>query len=68
MKMKTYNSFEDIEYDLKRLELKREIALEEMKVLKYQVHEELSPYNWIKTASKILGKIGTVLIVKKIFR
>jgi len=66
--MKQYSSFEEIEYDLKRLDLKREIALEEMKGLKYEIRDELSPYNWIKTAYKILGKVGTVLIVKKIFR
>ena len=66
--MKQYSSFEEIEYDLKRLDLKREIALEEMKGIKNEVHEELSPYNWIKTAYKILGKVGTVLIVRKIFR
>lgn len=64
----TYNSFEEIEYDLRMLELKREIALEEMKVLKYSVQEELSPYNWIKTASKIAGKVGVVVMLRKFFR
>ena len=32
--MKTYHSFEQIEGDLKRLSLERQIALEELKIVK----------------------------------
>ncbi|MDX1270585.1 hypothetical protein [Bizionia paragorgiae] len=66
--MKTYKTLEDIEFDLKRLTLERNIALEEMKAAKGQFKESLQPAEWMQTGFKMLGKVGVMMIVKKIFR
>lgn len=66
--MKTYNSFEDIERDLKRYKLERQIALEELKTLKGEFKEDLQPYNWIKTGYHYASKFGIMLLIKKILK
>ncbi|UOB16720.1 hypothetical protein [Abyssalbus ytuae] len=66
--MKTYSSFDEIKYELKRLNLERQISLEEIKSLKLELQEDLSPYHWIKTGYKAISKFGTILLLKKIFK
>lgn len=66
--MKTYNSFEDIEFELKRLKLERQIGLEELKGLKGDLADNLKPAQWIGTATKFAWKYGLFLLVKKIFK
>ncbi len=63
-----YNNFEEIEYDLQRLDLERKIALEELKGLKQEVKEDLSPYNWLSTTISIVKKYGMLYLIKKILR
>ncbi|MDC6389025.1 hypothetical protein PP182_10060 [Maribacter sp. PR1] len=63
-----YNNFEEIEYDLQRLDLERKIALEELKGLKQEVKEDLSPYNWLSTTISIVKKYGILYLIKKILR
>lgn len=63
-----YKNFEQIEYDLKRLNLERQIALEEVKGLKQDVIEDLSPYSWVSTAFSAVKKFGVLYLVKKIIR
>lgn len=67
MKNKNYSSFEEIELDLKLLDLERKISLEELKSLKYDFQEELRPYHWLKTGLKLVGNFGGILLLKKIF-
>lgn len=66
--MKQYESFDDIEKDLKRLSLERNIALEEMKLLKSEFKDDLKPINWVSSIFSILGKYGLYAVVKRIFR
>ena len=42
--MKQYNNLKEINHDLKRLSLERQIAWEEMKGLKEDFKESLQPY------------------------
>lgn len=66
--MKTYKSFDDIDYDLNRLKLEREIAWEELKGVKHEFQEDLRPFNWVSTGLKFAGKYGMFVLLKKIFR
>lgn len=63
-----YNNFEEIEYDLQRLDLERKIALEELKGLKQEVKEDLSPYNWLSTSISLVKKYGILYLIKKILK
>lgn len=66
--MKVYTSFDDIETDLKRLKLERDIALEELKILKSEFKQDLQPYHWMQTALKYVGKYGILMLFKKILK
>ncbi|WP_452231866.1 DUF6327 family protein [Lacinutrix sp. MEBiC02595] len=66
--MKTYNSFKDIDNDLKKLHLERQIAWEELKLVKEEFKEDLNPLNWVRTALKIAGKMGGFMLLKKIIK
>ena len=63
-----YRNFDEIEYDLQRLDLERKIALEELKGLKQEVKEDLSPYNWLATSISIVKKYGILYLIKKILK
>lgn len=65
--MKNYKSFEDIEYDLKRLNLERQIAFEELKGVKTDLQEDLKPSHWVQTFLNVGVKFGTYKLLKKIF-
>lgn len=66
--MKVYNKAEDIDLDLKRLSLEREIALEELKAVKGDFKESLQPAQWVQTGFKVAGKLGVMMLLKKIIR
>ncbi len=66
--MKLYKSHEDIERDLKRYKLERQIALEELKALKGDIKQDLQPLNWVQTGFKYAGKYGLMYIIKRILR
>ena len=66
--MKQYQSLEEIETDLKRLSLEQNIAWEEMKLLKSEFQEGLTPASWVQTGLKMLGKYGMFLIAKRFFK
>ncbi len=66
--MKSYKSFHEIDLDLKRLNLERKIALEEMKGLKYELQEIIKPYHWIQTGLGALKRIGIIYFIRKIFK
>jgi|TARA_R110000787_G_scaffold91540_1_gene192895 hypothetical protein len=63
-----YKNFDEVEYNLKRLKLEREIALEELKGLKHEVQEDLSPYNWMSTAFSAAKKFGMLYLMRKIVK
>ncbi|WP_010135414.1 hypothetical protein [Ochrovirga pacifica] len=47
--MKQYNSLEEINRDLNILQLKRQIAVEEIKKVKGQTLSAIQPVDWIQT-------------------
>lgn len=66
--MKTYHSFTEIEHELTRLKLERQIGLEELKGLKGEFSDNLKLKNWIGTAASFGWKYGAFLLLKKLFR
>ncbi len=68
MRNQNYSSFKEIEYDLKRLNLERQIAVEQLKSFKVQVQEDLQPLNWVQSGFKLAGKLSTVVLLKKLFK
>ncbi|MCK8482055.1 hypothetical protein [Psychroserpens algicola] len=66
--MKNYTTFEEIEYDLKRLSLERQIALEELKGVKSELKDDLKPVHWMQTVFKYASKYGSLLLLKKIIK
>ena len=65
--MRTYNSFDEIDFELKKLNLERKIAWEEIKQSSHNFQEILTPYNWIIPIFRGLKKFGLLFILKKIF-
>ncbi|PQJ80613.1 DUF6327 family protein [Polaribacter porphyrae] len=66
--MKTYTSFIEIEKDLRKLELERDIAKEELKIVKHNFEDFLKPVNWVTTILKAISKYGVLLMIKRIFK
>jgi len=66
--MKEYKTFDDINKSLKRLNLERKIALEELKLVQGKVEEDLKPVNLIINILQVVGKIGAFKLLKKIIR
>lgn len=66
--MKTYETFDEIDRDLKLLRLERDIAFEELKMVKHNFSNSLKPVNWITTILKAISKYGVLLMIKKMFK
>ncbi len=65
---KTYTSFKEIEQDLRKLNLQRQICLEEMKLLKSEFKEDLQPYQWVSTIFSAVKKYGIFYLIKRLFK
>lgn len=63
--MKNYKTFTEIETDLKRLKLERQIALEELKWLKSEFKEDIKPSNWFGTTVKSVARRGLYNVLNK---
>ena len=63
--MKTYTTFEEVDNDLKRYKLERDIAWEEFKLTKSELKEDLQPLNWLSTALKLTGKYSFIALIRK---
>jgi len=66
--MSSYQSFDEIENELKKLNLEREIAFEELKIVKHDFEDILKPLNWVNSILQYTGKYGILLMIKKIFK
>ncbi|SDH89742.1 DUF6327 family protein [Winogradskyella thalassocola] len=62
--MKTYTTFKEIENDLTRHKLERDIAWEELKLIKTEYKQDLEPLNWISTALKLTGKYSFIAMIR----
>ena len=67
-KMKIYQSFDEINTDLRQLSLEKQIALEELKLVKSDFEESIKPMTLISNVVTTLGKFGTLMFIKKIFK
>ena len=65
--MRNYQSFNDIEQDLKRLKLERHIALEEMKLSKNKFKDNFSRKNWLNLVIDVAGKYGFYVLIKTLY-
>jgi hypothetical protein len=63
--MKVYNSFEQIDQDLKKLNLERQIAVEELKMTQNQIKSELSLVNWLDAILMSVIKYGGTFVIKR---
>lgn len=63
--MKTYTTFEEVDNDLKRYKLERDIAWEEFKLTKSEFKKDLQPLNWLSTALKLTGKYSFIALIRK---
>ncbi|WP_282054223.1 DUF6327 family protein [Maribacter luteus] len=68
MDKRPYNSLKEIKLELQTLNLERKIQLEELKLTKHQIKEDLQPINWIATLFKGVKKYGALLLLKKMLR
>lgn len=66
--MTSYRNFEEIDNDLKRLNLERQIALEELKGLKHDVKEDFSTPKWLGTIASFAKKYGILYLLRRIFK
>jgi len=66
--MKTFKSFDEIDYELTKLNLERQIAWEEIKGLKNDFKEDMKPLNWVGTGLKYAGKYGVLVLLRKLIR
>jgi hypothetical protein len=66
--MKVYESFEEIDRDIKKLDLERQIIVEELKLTKHQIKEDLAPLNWLDSIMKLFSKYGLSILLNRIFR
>jgi hypothetical protein len=66
--MGMYNNLEEVEFDLKRLKLERQIALEEIKGIKQDIKDDLSPYSWVSMAISAFKKYGMLYLIRKIIK
>lgn len=66
--MKTYNNNQEMLDDLKTLKLKRDISIEELKIVKSQFKDDLSFNNWLHSALRATTKLGIYNIAKRILK
>ncbi|MGR7813770.1 DUF6327 family protein [Lacinutrix undariae] len=68
MKKKHYNSLKEIQSELHLLQLQREIQLEELKLTRHQLKDDLSPANWISTIFNGVKKYGLLMLLRKFMK
>lgn len=61
----SYNNFDEIDTDLKRLDLQRKIAWEELKLVKHDFKDQFKPLSWVQSTLKFAGKYGIFMILKR---
>lgn len=66
--MKQYKTYEDVQRDLKLLNLERHIAWENMKLQKNKIGDELQPKQWMVTVYKVVQKYGVYILMRRLLR
>ncbi|WP_196893018.1 hypothetical protein [Aureivirga marina] len=62
---KKYNSFEEIEEDLRRWKLKSEISKEQIKLINNEFVHEFKSYKWIIDVFAQMKKYGLLLLIER---
>jgi len=60
-----YSNFEEIDYNLERLDLERQIAFERLKFVKDDYKDAFNTVNLLQSGAKYAGLYGIYLIIKK---
>lgn len=68
MKTPVYSSFEDIDQDLKILNLERQIAREELRNVGVEFKESLTPKHILLTAFSAIKDYGIYYIIRRILK
>jgi coenzyme F420-reducing hydrogenase delta subunit len=66
--MKIYESFDQIDNELKRLKLERDIAWEEIKYSKHKIQENFKFQNIINTLFDKVKSVGVLFLLKKLLK
>jgi hypothetical protein len=66
--MRKYQNFKEIDSDLKLLSLERQIALEELKIVKNDFEESLKPIGILSSGLRLMRKYGVLILIKKFFK
>jgi hypothetical protein len=66
--MKRYQNFKEIDSDLKLLSLEKQIALEELKIVKNDFEENLRPIGVLSSSLRLVRKYGVLILIKKFFK
>lgn len=66
--MKTYNNLQEVERELKILNLERQIAWEEIKYVKEEYKNDFKPFNWIQSGLALAGKLGAMVLLKRMIK
>lgn len=66
--MKVYQSFDEIDRELRKLSLERQIAYEELKSVKNDFEESIKPMSMIGGLLKFFSKYGALMLVKRFFK
>ena len=65
--MKVFNSFNQVEFELRKLNLERKISIEELRAKGYEMKGIFS-FNWKSSAIKSVGKFGLLFLLKRLFK
>jgi len=66
--MDRFNSFKELEMELKRLSLEREIAKEKLKGSKLEIQSEIDSINWLKSAVNVFKKYGALVLLRRLLK
>lgn len=66
--MAQFKTEEDIERALKKLNLEKQIAWEELKGIKGDFKEAIQPPHWLQTGYRMFSKFGMMMLLKKIIK
>lgn len=66
--MRVYNSYSEVEKDLKMLDLKRKIAYQELVSVKNDFEEMTKPITWLQSILRLSSKYGVLLLFKRLFK
>lgn len=68
MERTEYSTFEEIQFDLKKLELERKIVAEELRGLGLEVKESIKPPHLLSAAINAFKDFGVYYLIRKFLK